>query len=215
MIEFVQAIPFTYAALFPVLNPLGSAVIFLTLTMGLPERDLHKLSRKVAFNTFLLLIIVLFGGSWFLRIFGITVPAVQIGGGLVVAYIGWTLLNRPASSTGYGATPPKNEAEASDMAFFPLTMPITAGPGCIAVTLTIGAHEVKSTSLSHTFFNQLGATVGILLAAMTVFLCYRYAFRLTRSLGTAGTQVITRLSAFINLCIGIEIIINGINGLMS
>src|SRR5579872_1102008 len=158
MIEFVQAIPFTYAALFPVLNPLGCSVIFLALTMGLPEHDIVKLARKIGINTFILLLVVLFGGSWFLRIFGITVPAVQIGGGLVVAYIGWSLLNQPTASTGYGATPPKTESEASDMAFFPLTMPITAGPGCIAVTLTIGAHEA-SRSVSSTLLRQTGSII--------------------------------------------------------
>lgn len=93
MLELIKAIPFSYAAIFPVLNPLGSAVIFLTLTKGATPIALRKLAFKVAVNTFILLLVILLTGSWILQFFGITVPVVEIGGGLVVAYIGWNTLN--------------------------------------------------------------------------------------------------------------------------
>lgn len=213
MFELLQAIPFSFAALFPVLNPLGGAVIFLTLTYGMAETELPKLALKVGINTFVLLVVVLLTGSWILRMFGIDIGVVQVGGGLVVAYIGWTLLNQ-STSTGATDTPPvRSEKDMNEMAFFPLTMPITAGPGCIAVTLTIGAHEVGK-HITTTFMGQLGAIIGIFLASATVFLCYRYANRLTRTLGSTGKQVIMRISAFINLCIGLEIIWHGLQGLL-
>lgn len=214
MFELIQAIPFSFAALFPVLNPLGSAIIFLTFTQSLAEPAIQKLALKVAINTFILLVIVLLTGSWILRFFGITIPVVQIGGGLVVAYIGWTLLNQASSNNGSGPTAAKDQQEANELAFFPLTMPITAGPGCIAVTLTIGAHEVTR-NITTTLLGQLGAVIGIILAALSVYFCYRYADRLTSKLGASGKQVIMRLSAFINLCIGIEIIWHGVQGLLS
>lgn len=216
MLEFAQAIPFTYAALFPVLNPLAGAMIFLNLTHGLPDSVLDKLAKRVGINTFVLLVVVLLTGSWILRFFGITIPIVQIGGGFVVASLAWKLLNQPTNVANVDAqmiTPNKDDRDTTDMAFFPLTMPLTAGPGCIAITLTIGAHEMNS-SFTSTIMGELGAIVGILLAAITVWICYRYADELTKRLGKSGSRVIMRLSAFINMCIGLQIILNGIEGLM-
>jgi len=213
MFELMQAIPFSFAALFPVLNPLGSALIFLMFTQSLPEPAIRKLAFKVAINTFILLAVVLLTGSWILRFFGITIPIVQIGGGLVVAYIGWSLLNQNSTSGNNSPVAATNEQEANSLAFFPLTMPITAGPGCIAVTLTIGAHEL-SRNMTTALLGELGAVIGIILSAITVFFCYRYADKLTNKLGVSGKQVIMRLSAFINLCIGLEIIWHGVQGLL-
>jgi multiple antibiotic resistance protein len=210
VLTFAKAIPFCFGALFPFLNPLDSAVMFLALTMGFSAETRHGLALKVGVNTFLLLTIVLFTGSWVLRFFGISVPVVQIGGGSVVAYIGWTMLNRPADGTE--GPPPPSEKQAPEMAFFPLTMPLTAGPGCIAVTLTVGAHEV-ATSSELTLLGQAGAATGIALGALTVFVCYRYADGILRVLGKSGRQVIVRLAAFINLCIGIQMVWHGIQGL--
>lgn len=211
MLDFLQSVPFSFAALFPVVNPLGSAMIFLTLTAGASAPTLHKLAFKVAINTMILLVVILLTGTWILRFFGIDIPVVQIGGGLVVAYIGWTLLNKPVN--GANTIKINSDKEAHDMAFFPLTMPITAGPGAIAVTLTIGAHEMSSAAPDN-FLSEIGAIIGIFLVSVVVLLSFYYARRLTRKLGPAGTQVIMRLAAFINLCIGIEIIWRGIQGLI-
>lgn len=212
MLQLIQAIPFSFAALFPVLNPLGSALIFLTLTAGLADHERAKLAWKVGFNTFFLLTIVLLTGSWILRFFGITIPVVQVGGGLVVAYIGWHLLNKPDDGKVIDGEATYDFKKAEGLAFYPLTMPITAGPGCIAVTLTIGAHEM-SKSMPDTLWSESGAIIGIFLASLVVFLSYRYASRLTSKLGESGTQVIMKLAAFINLCIGIQIMWHGIQGL--
>lgn len=214
----LEAIPFSYMALFPVLNPLGSALIFLTMTMGTPDPIVGSLCRRIAVNTFVLLLVVLLVGTYILQFFGITIPIVQLGGGIVVAYIGWRLLNQ-ASDTISGSQQTTGgdgyKKNVMEMAFYPLTMPITAGPGCMAVTLTIGAHETISHSFRDTLFGQVGAILGILLCALTVYLCYRYAQRITQRLGSNGTRVIMRLSAFINFCIGLEIAWHGVRTLLS
>jgi multiple antibiotic resistance protein len=212
MFDFIQAIPFSFAALFPVVNPLGSAVIFLSLTAGASAMLHRSLALKVAINTFFLLVIVLLTGTWILHFFGISVSVVQIGGGLVVAYIGWTLLNQPLVNKVVDKV--NADKEVAEMAFFPLTMPITAGPGSIAVAITVGAHEFNGGGLPEAFWGEFGSIVGILLVAITVFLCYRYATIITHRLSPSTTQVIVRLAAFINLCIGLEIIWHGIQGLM-
>lgn len=216
MYDLAQAIPFTYAALFPVLNPLAGAMIFLNFTHGLPESTTNTMAKKIGVSTFVLLVIVLLTGSWILRFFGITIPIVEIGGGLVVASIAWKLLNQPVSVTNVDAqlaSVNKDEKSITEMTFFPLTMPITAGPGCIAITLTIGAHEMHD-ALTRSIMGEIGAILGILLASITVWVCYRYADDLSRKLGQSGTRVIMRLSAFINMCIGLQIIWNGIQALL-
>jgi multiple antibiotic resistance protein len=214
MFTALQMVPFSFAALFPVLNPLGNAMTFLNLTLGSTPKEQTKLAVQVAVNTAVLLIIVLFAGSWIMRFFGITIPIVQVGGGFVVAYIGWKLLNQP-SSESYDQPIGKTDKDFTHLAFFPLTMPITAGPGCIAVTLTIGARQLVPTSFTQMTFGYLGLVIGILLSAISVFFCYGYAGHITRALGAAGRQVILRLSAFINLCIGLEIVWHGIQGLLT
>lgn len=213
MFEFTQAIPFSFAALFPVLNPLGSAFIFLSIAGGLSSSGINKLAIRVAVNTFVLLVVVLFTGSWILRFFGITIPIVQVGGGMVVSYIAWTLLNQSSKSTSNASSIINSEKEVDDMAFFPLTMPITAGPGCIAVMLAVSAHEVVRKSFILTLLGQLGVVVGTGLLALSVYFCYRYAARINVIFGKSGTQVIIRLAAFVNLCIGLQIIWHGLSNL--
>lgn len=217
IVSAIQAIPFSFAALFPVINPIGSAVIVLSMTMGISPHTLKKLAAKIAINTFIMLTVVLFTGSWILRFFGISIPIVQIGGGLLLASIGWTMLNQSATASNVDKQINSSDEQViSTMAFYPLTLPITAGAGCIAVTLTLGAHAINN---NHDFitslFNLGGTTIGILLVALSIFLCYNYSAHLIRRLGVTGTQVIVRLSAFVNLCIGLEITWHGIYGLLN
>lgn len=214
--NLLSAIPFSYMALFPVLNPLGGAFIILSMTVGTPQPVYEQLCRKIAFNTFVLLLIILLIGTYLLQFFGITLPIVQVGGGIVVAFIGWSLLNQaPDTTSGSALATGKNgDKSAMNLAFYPLTMPITAGPGCMAVTLTISAHETSRHSIHSTLLGQAGAIAGIFLCAITVYICYRYAENITRRLGTNGTRVIVRLSAFINFCIGLQIAWNGIETLL-
>ncbi len=214
MFEHIQGILFAFAALFPVLNPLAGAMIFLNFTRGLPDTTLNKLSKQVGINTFVLLTVVLLTGSWILSFFGITIPIVQIGGGFVVASLAWKVLNQPIVDKEGEEQVSRTDKDVKEMAFFPLTMPLTAGPGCIAVTLTIGAGQIHKTWVD-TLTGELTASIGILLAALTVWVCYRYADRVTRYVGETGSRIIMRLSAFINLCIGLEIVWKGVQGLLA
>lgn len=214
--DLLQSIPFTYMALFPVLNPLGGALIFLSITLGTPDAILGPLCKRIACNTFILLAVILVAGTYILSFFGITIAIVQVAGGIVVAYIGWSLLHEAPDTTS-AAEAHKNSSDIKDSilskAFYPLTMPITAGPGCIAVTLTIGAHE-SATNFHLTLMGIIGSLIGLALSAFTIYICYRYAQRITTKLGHNGTQVIMRLSAFINFCIGLQITWHGISSLV-
>ncbi len=213
MIEILQAIPFSFGALFPVINPIGSAVIFLAIAQGSSLQEIHTLSSKIALYMTVMLIIVLFTGSYILRLFGISIPIVLIGGGLVLAYIGWQLLNRPDTEPTNDKAPMNLDRSLDRMAFYPLTMPVTAGPGCIAVAIAIGAHGIQNT-WEKTLLSEMGNALGILLVGITVFICYRYANAITNRLGASGTRVIVRLAAFINLCIGLQLIWHGVSTLI-
>lgn len=209
LIIFISAIPLMYGGLFPVLNPLGYAFIFFGLTSKLTSDARRALAKKIAINTFILLTGVLWFGELFLAFFGIPIGIVEVGGGLVISYLGWETMNQKTDQDNHDSIRIKNDADASSQAFFPLTMPMTAGPGAIAVSLTIGAHMSTST-IQESLVAKLGAMFSILLAAITVYFCYAYSDRLTKKLGTSITTVIIKLSAFIIFCIGLTISWHGL-----
>jgi multiple antibiotic resistance protein len=134
--------------------------------------------------------------------------AVQLGGGLVVMIAGWRILNQQSNLSERQVPVRASSDTILSKAFYPLTMPLTVGPGSIAVALTLGSnlHEERNTQLIQ---SALIATVGIALIGITIYLCYRYSAALERLLGSTGTSILVRLSAFILVCIGIQIMFNG------
>jgi multiple antibiotic resistance protein len=197
-----------YAGLFPIVNPVGSAPIFLGLTRHCTARERSGLAWRVALNGFILLLASLLVGSHVLEFFGITLPVLRIAGGLVVTSFGWHMLQagKQAEDTGEHVRPTD--------AFYPLTMPLTIGPGSISVAITLGSQRPKGITRLAELAGLGGAAVAGLLAIMiTVYFCYRSAERIVAVLGERGTDVMVRLSAFILLCIGIQILWNGISSL--
>jgi multiple antibiotic resistance protein len=198
-----------YAALFPIVNPVGSAPIFLGLTRNCTHRQRAGLAWKVALNGFILLLASLLVGSHVLEFFGITLPVLRIAGGLVVTSFGWHMLQAGKAA---------NDAEAAKQveiaAFYPLTMPLTIGPGSISVAITLGSQRPKGiTSLTELAGLGSAAIAGLIAVMATVYFCYRSAEGIVRVLGEKGSDVMVRLSAFILLCIGIQILWNGISAL--
>jgi len=199
-----------YAALFPIVNPIGSTPIFLSATKDRSDRELHRLAWRVALNSFFLLAGAMIVGSYLLEFFGISLSVLRIAGGLVVTAFGWRLLHEGAE--------PKEQGNAAkpgaDDAFYPLTMPLTVGPGSISVAITLGS---RRPALGGQFLHQAllfgAALAGVAAIAVTIYVCFRYAKRVVVALGPHGTNVMVRLSAFILLCIGIEILWSGIRGL--
>jgi multiple antibiotic resistance protein len=197
-------------ALFPIVNLIGSAPIFLGLTQFSTDRQRNALAARVAFNSFFLLLGSLFVGSHVLEFFGISLPAVRIGGGLVVTAFGWKLLNSDARPDGDAST---NNTSIVPDSFYPLTMPLTVGPGSISVAITLGSQRPKLASFSDLAMLGGAAIAGIIAIVVTIYLCYRFAEDTVAKLGVAGTNVVVRLSAFIMLCIGIQIIWGGVSEL--
>ena len=197
-----------YAALLPIVNPFGMAPIFATMTDGYDAGVRQTVAMRVAVNGIVLLMASLFIGSYVLDFFGVSMGAVQLGGGLVVMISGWRILNQQSNLSERQVPVRASNDTILSQAFYPLTMPLTVGPGSIAVALTLGSnlHEERNTQLIQ---SALIATVGIALIGITIYLCYRYSAALERLLGATGTSILVRLSAFILVCIGIQIMFNG------
>jgi multiple antibiotic resistance protein len=212
--DIVDSFFLVFAGLFPIVNPLGAAPIFLSLTRNCTPAQRHELAWRVTLNGFLLLLGSVLIGSYVLEFFDITLPVVRIAGGLVVTAMAWRLLNEGAQTQDHRdahATAPALEPDS----FYPLTMPLTVGPGSIAVAITIGSQRPKvPESIWHLLVMGGAAAAGLIAIAGTIYLSFRFAPDLTKMLGESGTNVLVRLSAFILLCIGIGILWSGYSGLM-
>jgi len=213
MSEFINTFLLAYAALFPIVNPVGSSPIFLSLTGHNTDQERQILARKVGFNSFFLLVGATIVGSYVLEFFGITLSVVRIAGGLVVTAFGWRLLHEGAKPKGQDEG---RKHVGMEEAFFPLTMPLTVGPGSISVAITIGSRRPPDIQSIATLIPYgCGAILGLAAIAATIYICFRSAKRIVSSLGPHGTNVMVRLSAFILLCIGIEILWAGIRELLN
>ncbi len=207
----VNAFLLVYAGLFPIVNPIGGAPIFLGLTGGCTEDERNALALHVTINSFLLLLGSLLIGSYVLEFFGLTLPIVRVAGGLVVSAAAWDLLKEGVGLNRRGGTA---VAAAAD-AFYPLTMPITVGPGSIAVAITLGSQRPRVADLTNIAILGGAAVAGLVAIAATIYICYRFAEGTVGALGEHGTNALVRMSAFILLCIGIEIIWNGYSALIA
>ena len=206
---------FAFATVLPILNPPAAAPIFLSLTAGAAPATRALLARRIARNTFWLMLGAMVVGVYVLEFFGISLPIVRVGGGLVVAASAWRLLttsqatsdNRTELAEAY--TPEMAQRQA----FYPLTFPITAGPGSITAAITVGV-SLADARLSLALARTGGAVLALLVIGVLLYLAFRYAQQLLRPLGEAGMIIFLRLSAFILLCLGVQIVWNGVHELV-
>ena len=209
MADFTNAFLLVYAGLFPIINPIGGAPIFLGLTAACTEDERNGLARRVAINSVLLLAGSMFVGSHLLVFFGITLPVVRVAGGLVLIAFAWKLLHSGTDSEDQREAGAEGRATVPD-SFYPLTLPLTVGPGSISVAIALGSQRPATThDLSQLVLLAGAAITGIAAIALTIYVCYRFAERIIALLGRSGTNVVVRLSAFILLCIGIQILWTG------
>jgi multiple antibiotic resistance protein len=212
LVEFIRTLVVAFVTLFPVVNPIGDAPIFLSLTRQYPESVQKLLARKIAMYGFFILAVSLLIGTEILAFLGIKLFVVQIAGGLIVASTGWTLLKQKDDDTPESA--PATVEDALQHAFYPLTLPLTVGPGSISIAITIGAHlrPPGSSPFARAYLLQLAAAlIGMALLSLTIDVCYGGAERLVRALGKTGTDIMIRLSAFVLFAIGVQIMWNGLS----
>jgi len=204
-----------FSALLPLINPLGDALMFLGLVGGAPPAVYRTLARSIAISTTIFLITIEAVGTALLNFFGISLPVVQVAGGLTLAAMGWKLLNEEGSDQK--EKPP--EVGSRDMqsleqkVFYPLTFPITAGPGCIVVMVTLSAHASIKGMLP-SLAAHAGIAAAVVLLSIAVYFCYGYAPTITARISPQTAHGILRLIAFVLLCIGVQITSNGVEAIV-
>ncbi|MBI3284259.1 MAG: MarC family protein [Burkholderiales bacterium] len=217
MIVFSKALIVVPITLLPILNPIAIAPIFLSMTGPIESGLANRLAYRIAINCFFLLMGAVFIGSYVLDFFGISLPIVRVAGGIVVAMAGWKLLNdqgqdklRSSVAASHGGN--WSVEELRRRSFYPFSFPLTVGPGTIAASVTLG------TQMPHKpvdwIITGIASLLGVLLTTLVIYLCYRFARNMERLLGEVGATVLLRLSAFILLCIGIEIGWAGVSALV-
>jgi multiple antibiotic resistance protein len=206
-----------FSALLPLVNPLGSALVFYGLVGTAPPEIYRRLARKIAINTVIFLLVIEIGGAALLSFFGVSLSIVELAGGLVLAAMGWSLLNQQGADAHQqekqDQAPASNVEKLFQQTFYPLTFPVTAGPGCIVIMLTLSAHAG-----THSLVPNLLAHVGILIAVIVlcvlVYFAYAYAPLITRKISPQTAQGVVRVIAFLLLCIGVQIAWNGVSALV-
>jgi multiple antibiotic resistance protein len=209
-----------FSTLLPMINPLGSALNLMGIVGDLPQSSYKYLARKIAINNIVFLTVIEVTGSAILRFFGVSIPVVEVSGGIVIAAIGWSVLNADPAQTGVqfknsdvdeksGATGHKLD----QLMFYPLTFPITSGPGTLVVMLTLSAH-VSNPNFTRNFVGHIGIFLAVVVLCVMVYLCYAFAPRLTSAVAPSTVRGILRVVAFILLTIGVQIAWNGLSVLL-
>ena len=200
-----------FGALFSIVNPLSGAFIFFGATRELDSKVRSQVSRWVAIYAFCLVTASLYVGAYVLEFFGISIPVLRVAGGIMIAMSGWRMLNEPDATEQRRSETPNPRSitvSPSRMAFYPLTMPLTTGPGTISVAISLGASRPSGFHAPLLeFFVQTLAAVALL--ALLIYLSYRNSARLADLIGPTGTTIVVRLSAFLLFCIGIQVLWNG------
>jgi multiple antibiotic resistance protein len=216
---FLKGLVLVPVTLLPIINPLSTAPVFAG-TVGANRALAAPLARQVAINSWFVLVASMLIGTYVLELFGISLPVVRIGGGLLVAATGWRMLSRTDDDDVHAAALEEastlSDTEIVRQSFFPITFPLTTGPGTIAASIALGA-QIPSRPVAYVL-GVLVAAGGSAIVSLVLYLVFRNSAAVLRWLGDIGTLVMMRLMAFILLCIGIQIMwtgwaeLNGIAG---
>jgi multiple antibiotic resistance protein len=210
-----------FSVLLPLINPLGSALVFLGLAGDAPPKVFHSLARRIAINNIIFLAIIELLGATILKFFGISLPIVQLAGGIVIAAMGWGVLNeRNAAANSRNKEEETGERKETDTShleegvFYPFTFPITSGPGTLVGLLTLTAH-ISSQNLTQNVLAHLGVFLAIVVISILCYFCYAYAPKITKAIPPSTAHGILRVIAFVLLCIGTQIAWNGLSALLA
>ncbi|PSN11295.1 antibiotic resistance protein MarC [filamentous cyanobacterium CCP5] len=210
MQSFLDFVIGTVAALFPVVDPVGSVPLFLVLTAGASPMARRRDARRIALNVTLLLVVSLLIGGSVLRFFGVSLAVVRIAGGIVVFHAAWRTMNsEPKLSDLENQDAVSRADHHGDITFMPMTIPLLAGPGAIAVALGLAAQAGRDISVE-TAVNLLAVAVGIGSIGIAVFLCLRSSMLLLKWLGAGGIHALSRLLGLFVMAIGVQLILNGL-----
>ena len=212
---FFQLVFTGFISLFPAVNPVGSAFIVDPLLSGLNHTERKAASQRIAFYCFLICTVSILIGTYIMELFGISIPIVQVAGGIMICRMGWQLLTTDDGiKKGNKETAQPDRADIENLLFYPISFPMTTGAGTISVLLTLSAHG-EDTDISKHLVKLVALFIAVLLICLLIYICYANTPRLIKRLGPRGEQIVNKLSAFLVFCIGMQIATAGIRTLLN
>ncbi|MGI4749239.1 MAG: MarC family protein [Janthinobacterium lividum] len=212
--SFINLVFIGIIALFPVINPIGSAFIVSPYFVGLNKKEKRKVVQKVSLYAFLICVVSLFAGQWILKLFGISIPVIQLAGGIMICKIGWELLSSDKTTQVQANNAALNNPDTgyehvASKLFYPISFPITTGPGTISVLFTLSAHSATDNMNSY-LINTLALLVSVLVMCTLIYIFYFNTKTLIHFLGENGENIVNRISAFLIFCVGLQIAFTGL-----
>lgn len=213
--NFIHLVLIGFVALFPVVNPIGTAFILSPYFSDLNRKERINAVKRVTLYSFMICAVTLFVGHWILELFGLSIPIIQLAGGIMICKIGWDFLatdHKAAPAPAVNTTDTQQLEkikEIEDKLFYPITFPITAGAGTIAVLFTLSA-QIADKDISVYMVNTCALLVSIIGICLLIFLFYLNTNRLINYIGTHNEEIINRIMAFLIFCVGLQIATGGI-----
>lgn len=217
--SFIHLVFIGFIALFPVVNPIGSAFIVNPYFSELSHKERISAVKRIAFYAFAICAFTLFSGHWILELFGLSVPVIQLAGGIMICKIGWEFLSSDKeqelpSKTVVDKTDFTLKAEIENKLFYPITFPITTGAGTIAVLFTLSAQGGDTENIYEYLLNNGALLVSIIGICLLIFIFYANANRFISYIGSHNEKIVNRLMAFLIFCVGLQIAVGGITHLI-
>ena len=204
--------------LFPVVNPIGTAFILNPYFDNLTRKERKNAVKKIALYAFAICTVTLFAGHWILELFGISIPVIQLAGGIMICKMGWEFLSAGNNSDEHRVKAAHTAAAVNvdrlqDKLFYPITFPVTTGAGTISVLFTLGARSPDEDTRAY-LMNTGALMIAIIVICMLIYIFYLNTKTLIQYMGPKGENVVNRISAFLIFCVGLQIAVNGIKALM-
>lgn len=215
--SFLNLVFIGFVALFPVVNPIGTAFIVSPYFSELTRQDRINAVKKITFYAFSICAVTLFAGHWILEVFGLSIPIIQLAGGIMICKIGWEFLASDSKRVP-AETPVEKSQEVhiptvENRIFYPITFPITTGAGTIAVLFTLSANSADK-DLSVYLVNIGALLVSVIGICILIFFFYLNTNRLISYIGSHNEIIINRVMAFLIFCVGLQIASGGIINLI-
>ncbi len=213
--DFIHAVTLGFIALFPVVNPIGTAFVINPFFEGVSQKERTGYVRRIAFMVFYFSTAIIFTGHWILELFGISVDVVRVAGGIVIFMLGWNMLSGkddPSSKVDTGNddnSPPARKHNVASMLLYPITFPMTAGAGAISVLLTLSSHSANKGTGGYIL--NMGATLlSVALICIVTFFIYANTNKIIERLGSKNKVVAEKIFAFLIMCVAIDIASTGL-----
>ena len=214
--SFINLLFIGLIALFPVVNPIGSAFIISPYFANLNSSEKRQAVGKITLYAFLICTVSLFAGHWILELFGISIPVIQLAGGIMICKMGWEFLSTDKKPDDASANLPDADhsgyTSIQDKLFYPITFPVTTGAGTISVLFTLSAHS-ESTDITHYLINTGAILLSIIVMCILIYVFYMNTKTIINYLGSNGETIVNRITAFLIFCVGLQIALTGIKTL--